>query len=60
MLLQSSYFSVSIRAPEYDDVGSYVNVEFDHQVLSPRFAVMIGTFDAIKSVSTVFIREKFF
>ena len=60
MLLKSSYFSVRIRAPEYVDVGGYVNVEFDHQILSPRFAVMLGTFDAIKSMSSVFTREKSF
>ena len=37
-----------------------MNVEFDHHVLSPRFAVMLGSFDAIESKSSVFTREKFF
>ena len=36
------------------------NVEFIHQVLSPRFAVMLGTFDALKSMSPDFTREKSF
>ena len=37
-----------------------MNVEFDHHVLSPRFAAMLGTFDALKSMSSVFTREKSF
>ena len=37
-----------------------MNVEFDHQVLSPKFAVVLGTFDAIESMNSVFTREKSF